>query len=242
MLRVMKNLSWQTSQGSRIVRVGVVRSACYAVETGDGRRYLIDTAVPGERAAIEAQLERLGFKAFDAILLTHAHGDHAGNAAAWSRRFGCPVYAPAGEVGQVRAGRCVLPAGATPLGAAVMAVQRRLHVCETFEPVPDVRPLPLGEGVFGPHLGVVATPGHTECSASIVVDGEAALVGDVLIHRGRSVFPPFADRPEQVGDAWRVLLGTGAETFLCAHGGPVGRALLERSLAALERPGRRPRA
>ena len=122
MLRGMKNLSWQTSQGSRIVRVGVVRSACYAVETGDGRRYLIDTAVPGERAAIEAQLERLGFKALDAILLTHAHGDHAGNAAAWSRRFGCPVYAPAGEVGQVRAGRCVLPAGATPLGAAVMAV------------------------------------------------------------------------------------------------------------------------
>ena len=240
MLRGMKNLSWQTSQGSRIVRVGVVRSACYAVETGDGRRYLIDTAVPGERAAIEAQLERLGFKALDAILLTHAHGDHAGNAAAWSRRFGCPVYAPAGEVGQVRAGRCVLPAGATPLGAAVMAVQRRLHVCETFEPVPDVRPLPLGEGVFGPHLGVVATPGHTECSASIVVDGEAALVGDALIHRGRSVFPPFADRPEQVGDAWRVLLGTGAETFLCAHGGPVGRALLERSLAALERPGRLP--
>ena len=105
-----------------------------------------------------------------------------------------------------------------------------------------MRPLPLGEGVFGPHLGVVATPGHTECSASIVVDGEAALVGDALIHRGRSVFPPFADRPEQVGDAWRVLLGTGAETFLCAHGGPVGRALLERSLAALERPGRRPRA
>ena len=48
----------------------------------------------------------------------------------------------------MRAGRCVLPAGATPLGAAVMAVQRRLHVCETFEPVPDVRPLPLGEGVF----------------------------------------------------------------------------------------------
>lgn len=89
MLRGMKNLSWQTSQGSRIVRVGVVRSACYAVETGDGRRYLIDTAVPGERAAIEAQLERLGFKALDAILLTHAHGDHAGNAAAWSRRFGC---------------------------------------------------------------------------------------------------------------------------------------------------------
>ena len=70
----MKNLAWQTSQGSRIVRVGVVRSACYAVETGDGRRFLVDTAVPGERAAIEAQLERLGFDAFDAILLTHAHG------------------------------------------------------------------------------------------------------------------------------------------------------------------------
>lgn len=238
----MKNLAWQTSQGSRIVRVGVVRSACYAVETGDGRRFLVDTAVPGERAAIEAQLERLGFDAFDAILLTHAHGDHAGNAAAWSRRFGCPVFAPEGEADQVRAGRCVLPAGATPLGAAVMAVQRRLHVCEAFEPAPDVRLLPLDEGAFGPCLKVVATPGHTECSASFVVDGEAALVGDALIHRGRSVFPPFADRPERVGDAWHTLLGTGAETFLCAHGGPVGRALLERSLEALERSGRSGRA
>ena len=198
--------------------------------------------MPGERAAIEVQLERLGIDAFDAILLTHAHGDHVGNAAAWSRRFDCPVFAPAGEAGQVRAGRCVLPAGATPLGAAVMAVQRRLHVCETFEPVFDVRPLPLDGRAFEPHLEVVATPGHTEFSVSFVVDGEAALVGDALIHRGRSVFPPFADRPEQVGDSWRILLGTGAETFLCAHGGPVGRALLERSLEALERSERSGRA
>ena len=75
-----------------------------------------------------------------------------------------------------------------------------------------------------------------------MVDGEAALVGDALIHRGRSVFPPFADRPERVGDAWHTLLGTGAETFLCAHGGPVGRALLERSLEAFERSGRSGRA
>ena len=56
---------------------------------------LVDTGVKGEADEIISQIENQGFslKEIRTIVLTHAHGDHAGNAAVLSERTGASVLA-----------------------------------------------------------------------------------------------------------------------------------------------------
>gem|GEM_PF-1176900 len=77
-------------------------------------------------------------------------------------------------------------------------------------------------------IQILYTPGHTVGSVSYIVDDEAALVGDTMINPFRmELRPPFADLPDRLPASWKVLLDTHCRYFLPAHGGVVGRELLE---------------
>src|SRR5215212_7055047 len=60
---------------------------------------LLDTGFPGDAARIRRQVEALGLGAKDvrAILLTHGHIDHAGNAAKLREWSPAPIYAHPAE-------------------------------------------------------------------------------------------------------------------------------------------------
>lgn len=61
---------------------------------------LVDSGLTGEAKQIAAQLQEAGFALSElrAIVLTHAHGDHTGNAAELARRSGAEVLAHRNEV------------------------------------------------------------------------------------------------------------------------------------------------
>jgi L-ascorbate metabolism protein UlaG (beta-lactamase superfamily) len=65
--------------------------ACFLVE-GDGRRIVIDPFLTGNPAAVTTA-DRL--PTLDAILLSHGHRDHLGDAIPLSRRDRAPIVAPA---------------------------------------------------------------------------------------------------------------------------------------------------
>lgn len=72
----------------------VIASNIWLLDDGDGRRFLIDCGHSLERFALKRALWRARIRVngdLDAVLLTHRHSDHAGNAAWLRDRFGCPV-------------------------------------------------------------------------------------------------------------------------------------------------------
>ena len=83
----------------------------------------------------------------------------------------------------------------------------------------------------------VRTPGHTPGSISIVLPGEAAIVGDLVVGRfnalKRPAYPVWVTDKQQVRESIRKLLDDAPITFLSGHGGPfktedVRRVFLER--------------
>lgn len=74
--------------------VGTDGLASLLVEAGDGL-VLVDGGLPQSAALIDANIRALGFDPLDirAILVSHAHFDHAGGIAALQRLTGATVYA-----------------------------------------------------------------------------------------------------------------------------------------------------
>lgn len=117
--------------------------------------------------------EKYGFKV-KALLLTHAHFDHCGNAEKL-RRDGATVYIS--EKDGIK-----LAAGDT-LGD---------RFGRTVEPVTDYKNVYDGEilELFGIKIKVIATPGHTDGSVTFAVDN-MLFTGDTLFLEsvGRTDFP-----------------------------------------------------
>lgn len=69
----------------------------YALDNGEGT-VLIDAGCGLEPELIEANLRGDGFDParIRAVVLTHAHADHAGGAWGWKERTGCQIIAPEG--------------------------------------------------------------------------------------------------------------------------------------------------
>ena len=68
---------------------------CYAVRDGDSLLAVDCGLTPDAMAQILAD-DKLGPGDLDAILITHEHGDHAGELAAMTRAADCPVFMSAG--------------------------------------------------------------------------------------------------------------------------------------------------
>ena len=74
--------------------IAVVASNVWLLIDDEGRRFLVDSGFRPERTALMLGLWRAGVRRpgdLTAVLLTHRHSDHAGNAGWLRERFRCPV-------------------------------------------------------------------------------------------------------------------------------------------------------
>lgn len=81
---------------------------CYYVEAG-GVRLLIDAGISGRKAKERLASHGVSIADIDALLISHDHVDHVGNAGALHRLFHLPVYmtrmthrAVRGQIGEIR--------------------------------------------------------------------------------------------------------------------------------------------
>ena len=146
-------------------------SSSVLIDTGTG---VLDSLSGESYADAVARSIRsvIGGGGLSAIILTHAHIDHAGGAAGLSKAFGCPIYLGMAEEYVLRTG------------------DRDASVADTFrlpfEPA-DCTGVPEGH-VFdlGKHrLRVIDTPGHTVGGICIFDEVTGALFsGDTLFASG----------------------------------------------------------
>lgn len=176
----------------RVVARGVhqlpVGSHAYLVD-GDEGVTLVDTGLPGRVDVIVDTLAQIGRTPQDltAVLITHAHADHTGNAAAVRAAAGAPVSMSARDA---RVARGEAPQEDPPLLKHVAP----LSVLSRF--IPHADPVVVDhELVEGQQAGlpqewtVIATPGHTSGHMSFLLDrlGGLLFVGDAAMadRRGR---------------------------------------------------------
>jgi glyoxylase-like metal-dependent hydrolase (beta-lactamase superfamily II) len=222
---------WTTGGGTRVSRLLDGRCNCFLVS--DGRAsLLVDSGLARSWKVLSRRLdERTADEGALALLvLTHAHFDHAGNAARLRER-GVPVAIHREEAGNLRRGDGTLPRGTNWLTRRIVEplgrlLQSRLRYAPSESQLVvegerhDLRP--LGFDAYLLHL-----PGHSPGSLAVIVGEEIALVGDAVFGLG-PVFPPFADDPALLVSSWKRLLDTGCRLFLPAHGLPVSRERLQR--------------
>ncbi|MFF4881906.1 MBL fold metallo-hydrolase [Streptomyces nigra] len=172
---------------------------------------LIDTGYPGDRAALLASLAEVGSapEAVQAILITHAHTDHLGNAEYLRATYGTPVYLHEAEVPharreflhQVGVGT-VLRNGWRP-GVLPWAVHALRSGGTAHVPVASPEPFPRSGPLDLPGRPVpVHTPGHTDGhsayhlpQAGVVISGDALATGHPTSRiEGPQLLPEMFDR------------------------------------------------
>lgn len=161
---------------------------------------LIDAGSPHHEQKILNKMRALNRSDLRLIFITHAHFDHYGSAAALHQATGAPIAIHHQDA-------CLMEQGQTPLGI----VRGRGKLARLFLPLyekwvhftPPKADLQLDDGdeleVFGIGGKVIHTPGHTPGSASLLVEGRIAFVGDLLSANGR----PHAQR--YYADDWEKL-------------------------------------
>jgi len=203
-----------------LVRIKGAISNCYLL-LGD-RPVLVDTGTPGDLKRILAALKANGVdpKQLALILLTHGHSDHAGCAAELRRRSGAQIALHTGDAALADDGNNGVLAAQDALGRIV-----RPFVDEQFEAFePD---MVFRDGFsLEPHGikgRVLATPGHTMGSASVVLASGEAIIGDVL--RGSMLWPNKAREHYFCNDPelnTRSIVRLAREGLLRCHPGNFG--------------------
>lgn len=219
--------NWITSNDIYITRVLGGRCNVFLAAQA-GRYLLVDTSVANRMKTLISRLESLGVNATNlaALILTHAHFDHAENAAAIKDKFKTMVFAHTAEADYLKKGESIPIKGALPINRrAVDLLGPKILSHAQYHPVePDILVndrydlSPLGFDAYLLH-----TPGHSPGSLSVIVDGNVALVGDAMYGIFAAVYPPFALDPGLMVAGWKKLLDTGCCWFLPGHGGAISR-------------------
>ena len=206
----------------------------YLLESG-GRLTVLDAGLPGAWSDFTAALSRLGHAPadVDAVLITHHHPDHAGNAerlrGSGARVLSHPTDAPYLRGEKKLSALSTLPYLRHPWYVRYMA--HLLHNRVTRTPaIAQLDELADGEVLDVPGSPrVIHAPGHTAGSCALLLEEESLLFsGDALVTldmtRGRTgpqiIRGPVTEDAELALESLDVLVATHAQTVLPGHGEP----------------------
>jgi hydroxyacylglutathione hydrolase len=166
--------------------MGPFQSNCYVIRAEDGAAEAAIVDPGDDPTPLRLELDRLGTRP-GGILVTHTDVDHIGGVAALAESSGAEVWAPAGEVEDLRAG--------TPRGGFPVAPHDPAHVVTGGDQIT----------VAGIAFDVIDVPGHSRGHVAFHHDGEL-FIGDVL-------FAGSVGRYDLPGGDWETLLDSLRSLF-----------------------------
>ena len=211
-----------TGKGTSVIRLTPARCNIFAV-TRNERTILVDTGISFDRSRVELALERKKLIP-EAVILTHTHFDHAGNAAWLQREYGAEVVVQEAENEMLAAGDMPIPRGNYPFTRGLVNIGRKMQPAFRYDPcVADhVFTDRFDLNRFGINGFVIHTPGHSPGGSTLIIDDTVAIAGDSVIGTmPGSPFPPFADDVSVLMETWKKIIDTGCRTILPGHGKPV---------------------
>jgi glyoxylase-like metal-dependent hydrolase (beta-lactamase superfamily II) len=226
-------ISITTKNGYNITQVISKRSSAFLLRYGN-TVILIDSGFKTEGDALIHNLNALQIDHIDRLILTHAHHDHAGNAAKVKALFDCQIMIHQRGAGFLQHGESPPVIGTSPAIRLLMKIFGGLIAPQLkYEPcAADI----LVDGSYdledaGLDARILHTPGHTNGSISLIVDHEATIVGDALYGASKkSLMPPFAVDTGQLRQSWKALFATKSSVFIPGHGALIEASRLQRAL------------
>jgi hydroxyacylglutathione hydrolase len=190
------------------------------------RSILVDTGVPGSEQKILSALAANGVapKDISLILITHCHSDHFGSLPALKEQIGAKVAIQKSEAEALTQGVSVAVVPAGILGhifKLFITLSRNPKIAGVKPDILVDRELSLEE--FGVQGKVIATPGHTAGSVSVILASGEALIGDLLMafRKGALKYPVFAQNLEQVTKSLKLVMDHAPNKIYASHGGMV---------------------
>lgn len=204
---------------SEIHRIKCGNGNCYIVKNGTSA-ILIDT---GKKEYVNQVLEACKTYPIRLIVLTHAHFDHADNAAHISKTLGVPIAMNENDCDLIESNSNQELFSDTFLGKIVLSASLKefsVRPMHTFKPdilLKDKDSL----SDYGINASIISLPGHTNGSIGIDVDNKYLVVGDALMN----MFYPtvsmlFHNKNEMLESAGKITQ-IGNRTIYFGHGKPI---------------------
>ena len=201
------------------------------------RSILVDTGIPGSGQKILNALASNGLapKDISLILITHCHSDHFGSLPAIQEKIGARVAIHKSEAEMLTQGvnAEICPVGL--MGHIFAFLSKFLRQPKVAGIKPDIlidRELNLEE--FGVQGKVIATPGHTAGSVSVILSSGEAMIGDMLMRfrKGALNYPIFAHDMTQVKKSLQLVLDHQPKQIYASHGGVFDAEVVLKSAGA----------
>lgn len=204
---------------SEIHRIKCGNGNCYIIENGNNG-ILVDT---GKREFADQVIEACKSYHVKLIVLTHAHFDHAENAAQISNTLEIPIGMNERDCDLIKSNSNQVLSAKTFLGKIVLSASLKDFSVRTMQEFrPDVL-LNDGDSLasYGVNADIIALPGHTDGSIGIDVDNKHLIVGDALMNMFYPTVSMLYHDKNVMLESARKISGLGNRTIYFGHGKPV---------------------
>ncbi|GFI11544.1 hydroxyacylglutathione hydrolase GloC [Lachnospiraceae bacterium] len=204
---------------SEIHRIKCGNSNCYIVENGTSG-ILVDT---GKKEFLNKVIEQCKAYNVKLIVLTHAHFDHAENAAQISNALGIPIGMNEKDCSLIESNTNQRLSAESFLGKIVLSVSLKefsAHTMEEFKPdvlLNDKDSL----SAYGIDANVIALPGHTEGSIGLDVENTYLIAGDALMNMFYPTVSMLFHNKHDMLESARKISRLGNRRIYFGHGKPV---------------------
>lgn len=212
----------------KIIRIPVFLANSYLL-VGEKNAIIVDTGDPGHSHDIlKAMAANDVTPAMVSLIhITHGHVDHYGSVYELKKMVDAPVAIHSDDLPYLLQGIQAPLYPTNNLARCLKAVGGNFKVRRRYNLQSEIiLNEPMDLNTFGIAGKIIATPGHTLGSSSLILEDGRAFTGDLLVHerflRGRPVRPPFMHDLHKHRESIQKLIKEGVTSIYPGHGTPFG--------------------